>query len=82
MTEEGWIKYDLPVGVDNHCMVLINTSTAMLIGGSTEDAYFSGKTYFYNFADDIWTEGPNLIKGRLAHSCAMVKKDKDSDEVK
>ena len=84
LTKEGWKKIvpDMPVVIEHHCMVLVNTSTVMMIGGGTPDAAYSNKTYFYNFEFNSWREGPSLILGRKYHACAMVKKDQDSDEVK
>ena len=83
LTSEGWKMFEpgLVEGVYYHCMVLVNKSSVMLIGGSTEESFYSVKTYFYNFDTKGWTEGPKLNRSRSHHSCGMIKKDKDSDEV-
>ena len=82
-TEDGWkaIQPNMPIGVMDHCMVLINSTTAMLIGGKIDGGYYSKRTYFYNFDDNTWISGPDLKFGRYEHVCGMVKKNGDADEV-
>ena len=83
LTNDGW-KYlgtGLPEGVDFHCMVLVNKSNVLLIGGLTLSMEYSSKTYFFNFESKLWQEGPDLKRPRYSQACGMVKKDKNSDEV-
>ena len=82
-SEGSWkaIEPEMPFGVMDHCMVLINSTTAMLIGGKIDGSYYSKRTYFYNFDDNNWISGPDLKFGRYEHVCGMVKKNGDADEV-
>ena len=61
-------------------MVLLNSTTAFLIGGRQEDTFFSPKTYLFNTDDNIqeWVQGPSLNFGREEHRCARIKKDSSS----
>ena len=83
LTSEGWKMFepDLPIGVERHCMVLVNNSHIMLIGGKTEEAKYSGKTYFLNLEGGTWEDGPVLNIPRNSHACGMLKKDSKSNEV-
>ena len=75
------LERKLPVGIKNHCMVTLNSSTVMLIGGTTQHSLYNKKTFFYDIDNQTWTDGPDLISPRCRHKCGMIKKDIDSDEV-
>ena len=49
-----------------HCMVQINSSTLLLVGGteSVRAVEPSSKTYFYSLASNKWTEGPSMAEKR------------------
>jgi hypothetical protein len=64
---------DLPLAVLNHCLVSLNETTVLLIGGNLADNTVSKATFFYNSDHQTWTEGPSLINGRYYHSCALLK---------
>jgi hypothetical protein len=68
---------DLPLGVYGHCLVSLNDTTALLIGGQGgSDGTFSVNskaTFYYNTDHNTWTDGPPLITGRGGHSCALFK---------
>jgi hypothetical protein len=63
---------DLPLEVSNHCLVSLNETTLLLMGG-----YISGgasnSTYYYNTDHKTWTDGPSMITGKAQHSCALFK---------
>ncbi len=84
LTEEGWesnIPY-LPVAiVDAHCMVTINSTTVMVIGGRQNNHDWSQKTFYFTFGDESWTEGPELKNKRAYHSCGKIRRNKDSQEM-
>jgi N-acetylneuraminic acid mutarotase len=82
LTEEGWesIKPSLPVIINGHCMVTVNSSTVMIIGG-WQNSQFSGKTFYFIFGDESWTEGPELKNKRGWHSCGKIRRNKDSQEM-
>jgi hypothetical protein len=82
LTEEGWESNipSLPVKISAHCMVTVNSTTVMAIGGG-QNFYYSRKTFYFTFGEESWTEGPELKNKRGYHSCGKIKKDKDSHEM-
>ncbi len=82
LTEEGWERNipSLPVTVWAHCMVTVNSTTVMVIGG-VQNGQYSGKTYYFTFGEQSWTEGPELKNKRRSHSCGKIRKDKESQEM-
>jgi hypothetical protein len=46
LTANGWEKFSpsLPVTINMHCMVLLNSTTAMVVGGS-QNNFISANTY-------------------------------------
>jgi hypothetical protein len=79
LTGEGWERKipDLPVTIGRHCMVTVNLTTVMVIGGYQNDEY-SGKTFYFTFGEESWTEGPELKNKREFHSCGKIKRNKGS----
>ena len=66
---------NLPFNVSLNCLVGINDTTMMSIGGTGYNgttAYYPTDTYFYDFNADIWYRGPDLPYHIDAHSCATV----------
>jgi hypothetical protein len=57
----------MPIALRQHCLVKINESTVIIMGGM--DAYT--KTWFYNFDNNGWSDGPDLPTYRNRHSCGM-----------
>jgi N-acetylneuraminic acid mutarotase len=82
LTEEGWESNipSLPVTIYGHCMVTVNTATVMVIGG-WQNGQISGKTFYYTFGEESWTEGPELKIKRDRHSCGKLRRKKDSQEM-
>jgi hypothetical protein len=82
LTEKGWDSNIpvLPVSIAYHCIVLVNATTVMVIGGhqNYED---SGKTFYFNTEEQSWTEGPELTYKRSYLSCGKIRKNKDSQEM-
>ncbi len=65
---------DLPSTIDGHCMVKINNTMLLQIGG-TIDASYAGttdKTYFFDIIKNKWISGPKLNVGRIHNSCAVM----------
>jgi hypothetical protein len=65
---------DLPSTIQFHCMVKINNTMLLQIGG-TIDNFESGtteNTYFFDIIQDKWIAGPKLNVGRIYHSCAVM----------
>jgi hypothetical protein len=82
LTEEGWESTmpALPVTIVDHCMVTVNYTTVMVIGGWQNDKY-SGKTFYFTFGEESWTEGPRLKQARFWHSCGKIRRNKASQEL-
>jgi hypothetical protein len=51
----------------------------LAIGGQQNG--FSGKTFYFTFGEESWTEGPELKNKRRYHSCGKIRRDKDSQEM-
>jgi hypothetical protein len=65
---------DLPLEVAGHCLVSLNDTTLILIGGNLQSGTNSKATWFYNTDHKTWTDGPSLTIARHAHhSCALFK---------
>ncbi len=81
LTEEGWESNipSLPVKIYGHCMATVNSTTVMVIGGIQND--WSGKTFYFTFGEESWTEGPELKKKREYHSCGKIRRNKESQEM-
>jgi hypothetical protein len=82
LTEKGWESNipSLPVTINGHCMVTVNSTTVMAIGGWQNDQ-ISGKTFYFTFGEESWTEGPELKINRVDHSCGKIRRNKDSQEM-
>jgi hypothetical protein len=86
LTEEGWESNipSLPVTIAFHCMVTVNATTAttvMVIGGIQNGFQESGKTFYFTFGEESWTEGPELKNKRFDHICGKIRRDKDIQEL-
>jgi hypothetical protein len=83
LNKEGWESKipSLPVTIDAHCMVTVNSSTVMVIGGYHNGQDYSRKTFYFNFGEESWTKGPALKDKRGAHSCAGIRRYKGSQEM-
>jgi hypothetical protein len=81
LTEEGWDSKlpSLPVTISYHCMVTINSTTVMVIGGFQNG--YSGKTFYFTFGEESWTAGPELKNKRRWHSCGKIRRNKESQEM-
>jgi hypothetical protein len=82
LTEEGWESNipSLPVTMYAHCMVTVNSTTVMVIDG-IQNGQYSGKTFYFTFGEESWTEGPELENKRRWHSCGKIRRNKESQEM-
>jgi hypothetical protein len=82
LTEEGWESNipSLPVTIYAHCMVTVNSTTVMAIGGR-QNNQISGKSFYFTFGEESWTEGPELKNIRRYHSCGKIRRNKESQEM-
>jgi hypothetical protein len=83
LIEEGWESNipSLPVTTYAHCMVNVNSTTVMVIGGTQNSQGYSGKTFYLTFGEENWTEGPELKNKRRWHSCGRIRRNKESQEM-
>jgi hypothetical protein len=83
MTKDGWQLSlpSLPATNMYSCMVLLNSTTAFLIGGVLTSDY-SPNTYLLNTEENNqeWIQGPTLNVGRDYHGCARIRKDSSSHQ--
>ena len=65
LTEGGWedASIGLPISFAEHCMLLLNSSAVMVIGGYQNGAC-SPNTHIYNSDTGTWTYGPRLNVAR------------------
>jgi hypothetical protein len=82
LTEEGWEIniLSLPVTIRYHCMLTVNSTTVMAIGG-VQNGQYSGKTFYFTFGEESWTEGPELKIKRAGQSCGKIRRNKESQEM-
>jgi hypothetical protein len=82
LTEEGWESNipSLPVTISRHCIITVNATTVMVIGGM-QNGQLSGKTFYFTFGEESWTEGPELKIKRTWHSCGKIRRNKESQEM-
>jgi hypothetical protein len=83
LTEEGWESNlpSLPAPIANHCMVTVNLTTVLAIGGVQNGLSNSGKTFYFTFGEESWTEGPELKNKRSSLSCGKIRRNKESQEM-
>ena len=65
---------ELPTAMFWHCMLRLNSSTAMIIGGVAGDEYTraTNHTRFYHSESSDWTGGPDLRFARSTHACGLI----------
>ncbi len=82
LTEKGWERNfpSLPVTIYGHCMVTVNSTTVMAIGG-VQNGKFSGNTFYFTFGEESWRVGPALKNKRNGLSCGRIRRDKESQEM-
>jgi hypothetical protein len=82
LTEEGWVSNipSFPVTISYHCIVTLNSTTVMVIGGYQNNQY-SGKTFYFTFGEKSWTEGPKLKNKRGYQSCGKIRRNKENQEM-
>ncbi len=72
--EQGQVSV-LPRGVWEHCLVKINSTTLLLIGGSETSGGPSSPvsaTHFYDVNENQWIPGPTLNVARAGAGCGLL----------
>jgi hypothetical protein len=82
LTEEGWESNipPLPVTVYGHCMITVNSTTVMLIGG-WQNGKLSGNSFYYSLGEENWTGGPELMFKRGSTGCGKIRSNKVGPEM-
>ena len=82
LTQERWETKipSLPVIISDHCMVTVNSTTVMVVGG-WQNEQLSNQTFYFTFGEQRWTQGLELKHKRRLHSCGRIRRDKDSQEM-
>jgi hypothetical protein len=63
---------DLPYAVFGHCLVGVNSSTALLCGGENSGGYLN-ECHYMDLEDHSWSQGPSMMTKRSSHSCGIFK---------
>ena len=77
------VKAKLPKGLAGHCLVKLNETLLLAIGGRIghkQDYDFSPAnvgnisdfTFFFDIAINLWSQGPRMSMTREAHACGTV----------
>ena len=81
----SWSKSSIsgmPVSLWEQCLVKINTTTVLSVGGVTDRGQVSRETFFYDLISDNWSPGPALNEARSGHGCALLRwTNPDTDQV-
>ena len=80
LNEKDWerLPASLPTALHAHCMVLMNSTTLMTIGGHNGNTI--PNTYILNAWSQSWVDGPPLKYSRYLHSCSRIKKNINSQQ--
>jgi hypothetical protein len=83
LTEDSWESNlpNPPVAFVFHCMVTLNSTTVIVIGGIGNGLEFSGKTFYFTVGEESWSEGPALKYERGYFSCGKIRRGKESQEM-
>jgi len=68
-----WVEGpQLPLAMQGHCKVKLNSTHTMVTGGySTENS--EGRAFIYDWQAGTWTDLPEMISGeRFLHGCALL----------
>ena len=79
LSNAGWKTFSpsLPGTISYHCMVLVDKTTVMLIGG-IQNNEISGNTLIISDSNRKWMAGPTMTTQRFQHSCAIINTDQKS----
>ena len=76
---ERW-SVPLPVKIGSHCMVMLNSTAFILIGGKQDDEVFSKRSHIFDITNQKWSDGPKLLTARVAPNCARIPTNNQSSE--
>ena len=61
----------LPMAIQYHAMVAINSTCSMVIGGYS-NGYSFASTFYYDHNEEEWINGPSLMQARYDHAAGIV----------
>ena len=64
---------ELPVRMNGHCIVQLNQSTVLFMGGSPNRK----KTFFFDIPSQTWTDGPDMNHDRRDFGCSTMTTGSD-----
>ena len=75
LTSKEWmlLPASLPEAVSAHCMVMMNSTSLIVIGGWTNSLKKTKDTFIFHSWNHKWTKGSPLNLGRSSHSCARIR---------
>ena len=76
LTDDALVTFEGPkllLNILAHCMVALNETTFMMIGGGNYDVYDTNATFMIHQDSDIWIEGPSLEIPRKLFGCGVLK---------
>jgi hypothetical protein len=62
---------DLTYAVAGHCLVGVNSSTALLCGGY--NGGILNECHYMDLEDHSWSQGPSMMTKKRSHSCGIFK---------
>ena len=74
LSQEKWESLpSLPKRLNGHCMLLMNSTTLMTVGGYSDT--FLENTYILDSLNPIqkWVTGPSLKEARYIHACGRIR---------
>ena len=63
---------ELPEAVGYHAITSINSTVSLLSGGWTDATDYSPLTWYINHETNVFSAGPSLLEGRIAHGSATI----------
>ena len=62
---------DLPIEIREHAAIQVNTTTSMIVGGTSYDGDYGG-SWFFSHTTGQWIEGPDLLQVTRYLSVGLV----------
>ena len=74
LTDRGWESFspNLPFALTKHCMVVINSTSLLIIGGHNGQTDISNTYYFHSWRQRWIQLGPYLAESRGLHCCSKI----------
>ena len=70
-TRSETLPIRLPVAMSGSCIVPWDTNTFLIIGG--DSGATRSQTYFFNMANNTYTNGPSLLRARSHFACHTMQ---------